>query len=212
MVHWVHKLDKVLPALDDAMLKLIPFVMTAMALVLAYRIVPARMVPMRHAVAGGLFAAILFEITKYLFVVYISKVPTYSLVYGTFAAVPIFLLWLFCCWMVVLVGAEITATFSYFRHMDAQRADESLRVAQARRILDALTKNTSLSAVPGLLFKDLRMCAPMPIDQAEDALEYLLRGGLVEMVSERGRKRFRLAATVDGDIDDDTLRELMGSA
>jgi membrane protein len=213
VVHLVHKLEKVLPLFDDILLRVIPFAMTTIALVLAYRIVPNRHVPIRHAVAGGIFAALLFELTKYVFVVYLAKVPTYSLIYGTFAAVPIFLVWLFCCWMVVLVGAEVTATFSYFRHMEAQRADDDFRVERARRVVQALMpSDTELS--PQLPFAELRLRVPMPIDLAEDTLAHLIRGGIVETINARGGKRFRLApASCEIDLSDASLRRMLsGSA
>jgi membrane protein len=170
--------------------------MTAGALILAYRVVPHRHVPMRHALAGGLLAALLFEATKYFFVIYISKVPTYSLVYGAFASVPIFLLWLFCCWMVVLIGAEVTATFSYFRHMDAQRADDNTRVIAVQKILLALSED-SANGDATMDFATLRKRAPMPIDQAEDLLDHLLHAGLIVEgggSTSRGTKRYKLNA------------------
>lgn len=210
VVHLVHKLERVLPLFDDILLRLIPFVMTTAALVLAYRIVPNRHVPMRHAIAGGLFAAAMFELTKYLFVVYLAKVPTYSLIYGAFAAVPIFLLWLFCCWMVVLVGAEVTATFSYFRHMDAQRADEEFRIERARRMVRALMP-TDAEAAPQLPFAELRLRVPMPIDLAEDTLAHLIRGGIVESAGTRSAKLFRLTPCVASEIDlsDAALKQIL---
>jgi membrane protein len=210
VVHLAHKLERVLPLFDDILLRVIPFAMTTIALVLAYRIVPNRHVPARHAIAGGLFAALLFELTKYLFVVYLAKVPTYSLIYGTFAAIPIFLLWLFCCWMVVLVGAEVTATFSYFRHMDAQRADEEFRIERARRIVQALTPDGA-QAAPQLGFGELRLRVPMPIDLAEDTLAHLIRGGIVETVGTRSAKLFRLAPCVPADLDlsDAALKQML---
>jgi len=120
--------------LEDWLLKAIPFALTTLALVLAYRAVPNRYVPVRHAVIGGVFAALLFELVKHLFVAYIVRVPTYSLVYGAFASVPIFLLWLFCCWLVALFGAEVTATLSYFGHPPAPRpARATYRHAPAMR-------------------------------------------------------------------------------
>jgi membrane protein len=142
----------------------------------------------------------LFEATKYFFVIYISKVPTYSLVYGAFASVPIFLLWLFCCWMVVLIGAEVTATFSYFGHMDAQRADDNTRVVAARRILSVLHESSE-SAASGLAFFELRKRAPMPIDQAENLLDLLLRAGLIIESTNgstlRGTKRYKINVETD---------------
>ncbi len=190
LVNWVDDLDYAMPV--DALLRFIPFVMTAGALVLAYRVVPNRHVPMRHAFAGGILAALLFEATKYFFVIYISKVPTYSLVYGAFASVPIFLLWLFCCWMVVLIGAEITATFSYFGHADAQRADDNSRVIAAQKLLSALAGDEKMEGnnAPVRDFAALRKRAPMPIDQAEDLLDHLSQAGLI--VEAAGGKRYSL--------------------
>jgi membrane protein len=158
---------------------------------------------MRHALAGGLLAAVLFEATKYFFVIYISKVPTYSLVYGAFASVPIFLLWLFCCWMVVLIGAEVTATFSYFGHMDAQRADDNTRVVAARKILSVLHESSEVgtSSATGLTFLELRKRAPMPIDQAENLLAMLLHAGLIiestNGSTSRGTKRYKISRDAD---------------
>jgi membrane protein len=198
LVNWVDDLDYAMPV--DALLRFVPFAMTAGALVLAYRVVPHRHVPMRHAFAGGLLAALLFEATKYFFVIYISKVPTYSLVYGAFASVPIFLLWLFCCWMVVLIGAEVTATFSYFGHMDAQRADDNTRVIAAKKILSVLSES-GVNETPGLAFLELRKRAPMPIDQAENLLDMLLHAGLIvestNGSTSRGTKRYKICRDVD---------------
>jgi membrane protein len=210
LVHLAHGLERVVPLLDDFMLRAIPFLMTTTALVLAYRIVPNRHVPLRHAIAGGVFAAVLFEVTKYFFVLYIAKVPTYSLIYGTFAAVPIFLFWLFCCWMVVLIGAEVTATFSYFRHMDAYRVDERYRLDQARRMLNALAQHDD-GSMPQLSFGELRLRAPMPIDHAEDTLAHLLRAGAIESITDHGRKCYRLIKTdaEGGLINDGALRQML---
>ncbi len=196
LVSWVDHFDRVMPWFVNAVLRFIPFLMTAIALVLAYRVVPNRHVPMRHAFAGGILAALLFEATKYFFVIYISKVPTYSLVYGAFASVPIFLLWLFCCWMVILIGAEITATLSYFGHAEAQRANDNTRVIAAQNILSAVAAEAG-SGIVAMDFKALRKRAPMPIDQAEDLLDHLLHAGLIIESggsTSRGTKRYQLNA------------------
>jgi membrane protein len=159
-------LDPVLPLLDDWLLRLVPFALTTVALALAYRVMPARHVPVRHALAGALFAGLLFEIVKHLFVAYVMRVPTYNMVYGTFASVPIFLFWLFCCWVVVLVGAETAATFSYFGHdhaLSARRESDAQSLGEAIRLLDALAGSDTGNA-QGVMA--LRFKAPMPIDAA----------------------------------------------
>jgi membrane protein len=190
-LHLTSKLDHLLPFIDDVMLKLVAFMLTAAALVIAYRVIPNRYVPARHALAGGLFAAFLFELTKYLFVAYVARVPTYRLVYGAFASVPIFLVWLYCCWMVVLIGAEVTATFSYFRHIDAQRLDPATRLLAATRLLDALARATAGTEL-ALDFKALRLRVPMPIDQAEDILDSLVEAKILANVRDGRQPGFRL--------------------
>ena len=97
-----------------ALLWSVPVVLTAIAFFLVYKIVPHRRVPWRHALAGAAVAAVLFEAAKQLFAVYVRHATTYSLVYGAFAAVPLFLVWLELSWMVLLLGAEITACAGYW--------------------------------------------------------------------------------------------------
>ena len=63
----------------------------------------------RHALAGGLFVAVGFELAKRGLAWYVSLVPTYSVVYGAFATVPILLLWIYLGWVIVLLGAVIAA-------------------------------------------------------------------------------------------------------
>ena len=85
---------------------------TTAAFTLLYAILPARHVPLRSALAGGLFVAVAFEVAKYGFRVYIKTVPTYQIVYGTLAALPLFLVWIYVVWIIVLIGAAIAATLS----------------------------------------------------------------------------------------------------
>ena len=209
VVHLTGKFDYVLPIIEDGLLVLIPFGLTMIALVLAYRAVPNRYVPNRHAVIGGLLAALLFEVVKHLFVAYIVRVPTYSLVYGAFASLPIFLLWLFCCWLVVLIGAEVAATLSYFGHVPVVRSTHviggnppSVRLRDAGKIIDTL----ALSAVP-LAFNALRLRATMPIDAAEDALHDLLGAKIVVRTT---AGRFELAAARD-EIREEDVRAAVGA-
>ena len=76
---------------------------------LLYHAVPNRHVSKWHATAGGLFATLGFSMMQRLFGLYIAKFPTYTMIYGAFSAVPIFLVWLYLSWSVVLIGALIVA-------------------------------------------------------------------------------------------------------
>jgi membrane protein len=74
-----------------------------------FRFVPNAPVRWRHAWAGGVFVALAFELAKRGLAWYVKTVPTYSVVYGAFATVPIFLLWIYLGWVIVLLGAVISA-------------------------------------------------------------------------------------------------------
>ncbi len=102
-------LVKGLPFVGEAILRVTPLILTSAAAMLLYLAVPNRRVRVRHALIGGVVAGVLFELTKRGFALYVTQFPTYTLVYGAFAAVPIFLVWLYASWLVILVGATATA-------------------------------------------------------------------------------------------------------
>jgi membrane protein len=93
-------------------LKPLPLLFTTAALTLLYALVPARPVPWRNALAGAAVAALAFEAAKHGFAFYVTRISTYELVYGTLAALPVFLIWIYLCWLIVLAGAAITATLT----------------------------------------------------------------------------------------------------
>nr|UOP04728.1 YihY family inner membrane protein [Conchiformibius kuhniae] len=84
----------------------------AVLLYLLYRLVPNREVPHWHALTGAAVTAVLLEAAKWLFGIYINNFNSYHLVYGAFAAVPLFLVWLHLLWTMVLGGAVLTASLS----------------------------------------------------------------------------------------------------
>jgi membrane protein len=99
----------------DLVLGVLPFVFTCAALTLLYGIVPYRSVKPRDALVGGVVAGIAFEVVKRGFAIYLARFPTYTLIYGAFATIPIFLLWLYVSWVVVLAGATLTAMLPAYR-------------------------------------------------------------------------------------------------
>ncbi len=90
------------------LLSILPPLFSALAFMLLYVVVPNCHVPLRNAAIGGLFAAILFEIAKRGFVQFVTLSPSYQLIYGAFAAVPLFLVWVYISWGIILLGAELT--------------------------------------------------------------------------------------------------------
>lgn len=91
------------------LLELLQFAMVAAGMAALFRYVPNTHVRWGHAWMGGLFVAAGIEIAKRCLTLYLSKVPTYSAVYGAFATVPILLVWIYVAWVIVLLGATLTA-------------------------------------------------------------------------------------------------------
>ncbi len=87
----------------------VQFWLMALGLTLLYRFVPNTPVKWKHAFAGGLFVALCLALAKWGLGLYLSRIPTYSLIYGAFATVPILLLWIYLSWLIVLFGAVIAA-------------------------------------------------------------------------------------------------------
>jgi len=134
----------------DALLGVIPFLLTCVALTLLYGVVPARRVEWRHALLGGFLAGIGFEIAKRAFAVYLSRVPTYTLIYGAFATIPIFLVWLYLSWLVVLTGAIFTAMLPQFRAKPERHRVTGEDLADALGVLGALAHAHRAGEVIGL--------------------------------------------------------------
>jgi membrane protein len=135
---------------SDALFGVVPFVLTCGALMLLYGIVPARRVEWRDALLGGLLAGIGFEIAKRGFAIYLKRVPTYTLIYGAFATIPIFLIWLYLSWLVVLTGAIFTAMLPVFRAKPERHRVPGEELAEALGVLSALARAHRHGRVVGL--------------------------------------------------------------
>lgn len=95
----------------------VPILTSFVAFVLLYQLVPNRTVRFRYAAFGAGIAAILFELSKQLFSLYITHFPTYQAIYGALATVPILLVWIYLSWNIVLCGAELTVSLEEYRYM-----------------------------------------------------------------------------------------------
>ena len=99
----------VMPGGVQLLLDALQFFLMAGGMAAMYHYVPNTQVKWAHAWAGGLFVSAGIELAKKLLALYLSKVPTYSVLYGAFATVPILLIWIYVAWVIVLLGAVIAA-------------------------------------------------------------------------------------------------------
>ncbi|WP_105199295.1 MULTISPECIES: virulence factor BrkB family protein [unclassified Pseudoalteromonas] len=107
--------DEGIPGFSGFVIKSLPYVMSTAGFIMLYTLVPNTRVPFRAAIPGAIFAALLFELTKKGFALYISHFPSYELIYGALATVPILFVWVYLSWIVVLLGAEFTVCISVSR-------------------------------------------------------------------------------------------------
>lgn len=115
-------------------LSLLPFVAMTALMATIYIIVPNCYVPLRQGLLGGAVAALLFELAKAGFALFIRLSPSYSVIYGAFAAVPLFLLWVYISWMIFLGGAVLVHTLVIFE----EHRKQSPRLQSLLRLLAIL--------------------------------------------------------------------------
>ena len=128
--------------LKTRLLAMMPFLTTTLAFTFMYVLVPNCHVNRFSALAGGVIAALFFEVAKYSFGLYVKAVPTYQMIYGAVAIIPMFLIWIYVSWLIVLLGAQITYCFSVFRleGRGGRPADQEWDFMDAYKILLALWK------------------------------------------------------------------------
>jgi membrane protein len=175
--------------------RLVPLVLTIVAFSFLYRTIPSQPVAVNDALAGGILAGLLFEAAKAGFGAYIRQVPMYKLVYGAFASFPIFLIWIYISWMIILLGAVFAAALPYLRTGGVR-----VRKALGSELLDALALMHLLYGAHGegrvLRTNELRARVRLPQEQCEELLERLSRPGWVTRASGDGWVLARDAAEI----------------
>jgi len=166
---------------------LIPWLMSSLALATLYMVLPNTRVPFRFAIAGGAIAGALFELTKYGFAFYVTELVHYERLYGTLGTLPVFLIWLYLIWVVVLVGSEITFCLQhpeqshkrhihflqpgvqqFFAHLILVRAAQALQQGSMMH-MDSLIEETDV-----------------PDNILQEWLDILCRKGLLHSINDNG--------------------------
>lgn len=96
-------------------ISLLPLIINTAIFTLLYTVVPNSRVKLRDGAIGGFFVAVLFEVAKTSFAFFIKQFHSYELIYGTLATIPIFLLWIYIFWLIIIYGA-IIVNMRYKKH------------------------------------------------------------------------------------------------
>lgn len=159
------------------LLSALPTILSATAFTLMYVAVPNCPVPFKSALLGGVGVALLFETAKRGFTAFVTQFPSYELIYGAFAAVPLFLLWIFISWVIILMGAELTRCITVYRPND--RANDLPHLYSVVAVLHRLWK----AQQQGESISDHKLLQEVDaLDQGrwDSYLKILLEGGIVK--------------------------------
>jgi membrane protein len=156
---------------------LLPLFMQIVGFTILYLVIPYFPVRRRDALIGGFTAGVLFELLKKGFGLYISHFPTYQTIYGALAMVPIFLIWMYVAWGVVLFGAELSASLPEWRA--GLRETRHGKIRPARILIAALSVLRTLLIKSqhggGIRARDLMRVAGTATDAVTEATNVLTK-------------------------------------
>ena len=175
---------KHIPVFGVGTLKILPVLFTTLAFAILFRLVPNRYVPHTHALIGALVAALIFESMNRVFGYYVSHFPTYKLVYGAFASVPIFLMWIYLSWLTILIGAVIAASLSHWRAPVTQHLSSATQLLNALRVLQIMADGLQQGRVS--TFQELSRSLYLGYDVLEEILEKLASADMVRKAEGQG--------------------------
>ncbi|HJV75963.1 MAG TPA: YihY family inner membrane protein [Noviherbaspirillum sp.] len=171
---------------------------TTGAFTLLYMAVPNRFVDWRDAASGGFLAAAAFEIAKRIFVVFVSKFPTYTVVYGALAALPIFLIWVYVSWLITLMGAVLAAALPIVKYERWWHvATPGSAFIDAMTVLNVLHQARTQGTTAAVDARTIRSITRIGFDESEALLEKMLDAGWVGRIKAEHPKRNRFAKRND---------------
>ncbi|WP_230419303.1 YihY family inner membrane protein [Undibacterium griseum] len=172
------------PFLGGMVFTLISILFTTGAFTLLYMSVPNRTVNWRDAAWGGLFAGCAFEIAKRGFAIFVTHFPTYTIVYGALAAIPIFLVWIYLSWLITLIGAVIAAALpvvKYERWWHVPTPGSAFE--DAMNILRVLVRARAKESNAIVQVSEIRLETRFGLDEIEGLLERMLEMGWVAKIT-----------------------------
>lgn len=171
-------------------LNFLPYLSIWALLTLLYLVIPNTKVPILSGLLGGCVAGTIYQIVQWVYINFQIGVAKYGAIYGSFAAIPLFLVWLQLSWMIVLFGAEISyagnriETFGY--HPDYRRTGIATRRFMAMRVFYAILKRFSVGEKP-CNAEQISQSLEIPIQYVREIIHDLGDVGIIAEVAREGR-------------------------
>jgi membrane protein len=163
------------------LLNLLPYASIWFLLTMLYLIMPNTKIPIRSAILGGVVAGTIAQIVQWIYIKFQIGVASYGAIYGSFAALPLFLGMLQTSWMIVLFGAEIAHANEHYEtfgfHPDYSKLSVSSKRVLMLRIFHLLTKKFSLGEKP-LSAHQIAYALEIPVRLVQQFLLELIEVGL----------------------------------
>ncbi len=193
------------------LLKLIPFLFVVLTLMLMYLFFPAVRVRTSAAFGGAVFAAFTWFVVLKIYVVLQVGVANYNAIYGSFATVPLFLIWLHLGWTFILTGATLAYALQHRNHyhLPGTSATPRRRLQLAFDILLAVYRNFDLRRPTDLE----ELADALPCEKPSDLGEIsglLVKGGLLNRIGDNGGEQFLPAAPAERISAAEVIRLILG--
>jgi len=185
------------------LLSLLPYVSMWILLTMLYLVMPNTRISLRSGVLGGVAAGTIYQMVQWIYIKFQIGVASYSAIYGSFAALPLFLVWVQMSWMILLLGAEIAHASEHYEtfgfYSDYLQISIYSRKFLMLRIIQLLTKKFSLGEKP-LSAKQIASALEIPVRLVQQLLDELTNTGLVTETTTRTRNEvaFQPGRTIEG--------------
>lgn len=191
--------DSIKP-LVSLLIKFSPYLLTWMALTILFMILPNTKVKFQPALVSGIVTGTILQFLQWLYIDLQFGITRLSSIYGSFAAIPLFIIWIQSSWVIVLLGAELS-----FANQNVSRYEfesESLNISNHQKrvlsllILNMIVRNFSVGDRP-LSAENITTSLKIPVRIARDLLEDLHKAGLVSIIHESERKEWFYQPAID---------------
>jgi membrane protein len=178
------KIQAILPyGMDRFFLRTLPILILVLTFSLLYRFIPNTRVEFLPALAGGFFGGICWFWVQILYVKLQIGVAKYNAIYGSFATLPLFFLWIYVAWVIFLLGAEVAYAFQFSKQYQWKKIILSpvIRLAMAFDIMAAALNDFTARQITTK--RSLANQLDQPVNAIAIIIKELVKGGMLRRVS-----------------------------